>query len=466
MKPKYTFLAILSLSLTFYGSALQAQNIYTFAGNGSGAAGYGGDGGYAHSALLQHPSGVATHDYSKVFIADQGNHVIRKVNSQGIITTYAGTDSAGYSGDGGQADSAMLYSPAGIALDAAGNLFIADYYNNVVRRIDVSSGTITTIAGNDTAGYSGDGGAATNARLHYPYGVAVNAAGYIFIADAGNNVIREVTPSGFIQTVAGSGYGAGRGLGAGAYSGDGGPALAAGLDFPTGVATDFLGNLYIADAGNNAIRKVGLSDSISTYVGNGYMNYSGDGGAATAAGLNFPSGIAVDGAGNVYIADQGNNAVRKVDATGKIHTIAGNGTAGYAGDGHPATASLLSAPQGVAVDGSGLIYIADAGNNVVRIVGNYTVNAVSGQGTRNQDNITVYPNPSSGSFTIEIPEGGMAAIAVSDMLGRIVETSNADAGTAHNNKVAVNNIPAGNYVVKVTVGQNIYRQTIVVLGRK
>jgi hypothetical protein len=209
------------------------------------------------------------------------------------------------------------------------------------------------------------------------------------------------------------------------------------------------------------IRKVGTNDTITTFAGTGSLGYGGDGGYAAAAMLNFPFGIAVDNPGNVYIADQGNDVVRMVDTAGKISTIAGTGTAGYSGDAGPATSAELSAPKGVAVDASGLIYIADAGNNAVRIVGNYTVNAV--KTVTGTQVVKIYPNPSSGSFTVQLPPtASSVTVTVADMLGRIIETSTLN-GTLQNNTLAVDNIPSGNYIVKIEAGQNTYREKVVIV---
>jgi hypothetical protein len=329
--------------------------INTIAGNGFVT--YSGDGGQATSAGLSYPSNVAVDASGNIYIADFYNSVVREVNADsGVITTVAGNGTNGYSGDGRQATDAELSSPAGVAVDAAGNLFITDSGNNVIRK--VSSGVITTIAGNGTAGYSGDGLQATRAELDTPEGVAVDAPGNLYIADSGNNVIRKVS-GGLITTIAGDGnYG---------YSGDGHSATAAELGGPTGVAVDAPGKIYIADAGNNVIRRVSLGQ-ISTIAGGGTPSSgNGDGGPATAAELSSPAGVAVDSAGNLYIVDAGSNTIREV-AGGVITTFAGNGSSGYSGDGGTASGAEFDNPVGVAVDVSGNVYIADAGNNVVREV--------------------------------------------------------------------------------------------------
>jgi trimeric autotransporter adhesin len=447
------YLAVVVFSLS--SVSLRAQNITTFAGTGT--AGYSGNGGPSGAAQLSNPTGVVTFGFSNVFIADQGNHVVRKVNSSGIISTFAGNDTAGNTGNGRAATAARLNTPHGIAADALGNIYIADYASNVVRKVN-TSGIISTIAGTGVAGYSGDGGAATAAKLYYPYGVAVDGMNNVYIADANNNVIRKVDPSGMISTFAGDGTGAGLGIGSGGYGGDGGDATAAKLNFPAGVAADVAGNVYIADAYNNVVRRVTASTGIITTVaGNSTGGYSGDGGAATGARLRFPAGVAVDGSnGNLYIADESNNAIRKVTAAGIITTIAGTGTAGGLGDGGAATAGQLNAPAGVTIDGSGFVYIADNGNNRVRIIGNTTGvgQAVSAPG------VNIYPNPSAGSFTIDLPNRGNAVtVTVMDIAGRIVHTKTIADRSA---TVTFNHLKPGSYLVKLEDGNTVSTATVTV----
>ncbi len=347
--------------------------------------GYAGDGGAATSAKMYQPYGTAVDSAGNLYIADTYNSRIRKVTaSTGNISTVAGSATLGYSGDGGPATSAELSYPHGVAVDGSGNLYIADTQNNRIRMVTASTGIISTVAGNGTVGYSGDGGAATSAELTYPNGVAVDSVGNIYIADTQNNRIREVTAStGNISTVAGNGtFG---------YSGDGGAATSAELTYPDGVAVDGSANIYIADFDNCRIRKVTASTGIiSTVAGNGTGGYSGNGGAATSAELYAPDGVAVDSAGNIYVADTGNNVIRKVTAsTGIISTVAGNGTYGYSGDGGAADSATLKGPSGVAVDSAGNLYIADASNRI-RAVGHPTplvlsaatiINTIAGTGT-------------------------------------------------------------------------------------
>lgn len=307
------------------------------------------------------PFALAVDGAGNLFIAERDGNRIRRVEvGTGLITTVAGTGASGFSGDGGPAIAAQLSTPSGIAVDPAGNLFIADSDNHRVRRVAAATGFITTIAGTGTAAFSGDTGAATAADLSTPRGLAVDGAGNVFIADTGNNRVRRVAADGSIDTVAGNGTAA--------FSGDGGPATAAALSEPRDLLVDPAGDLLVADTGNNRIRLISAG-AISTLAGSGVAGFGGDGGPATAAVLFEPSGLALDAAGNVLIADLGNNRIRRVvTATGTIDTFAGTGIAGFLGDGGAATVARLSGPSGVAVDGAGNLFIGDGGNARVRRV--------------------------------------------------------------------------------------------------
>jgi sugar lactone lactonase YvrE len=288
-----------------------------------------------------------------------------------IMSTVAGNGTGAFAGNGGQATMAELYSPNGVTFDAAGNLYIADLNNNRIRKVIVSTGIISTYAGNGTEGFSGDGGQATAAELYAPAGLRFDASGNLYIADALNNRIRKVTTAGIISNIAGNGTGAGNYTCTTCYSGDGGQATAAKINNPNDVAVDAHGNVYIADQTNNRVRKVTTAGIISTFAGNGTAGYTGNGGQATAAELNYPAALAFDAAGNLYIADYDNNEIRKVTTAGIISLFAGHisGIGGYGGDGGAASGSaLLSGPTGLAFDATGNLYIADAGNSIIRVV--------------------------------------------------------------------------------------------------
>jgi sugar lactone lactonase YvrE len=323
---------------------------------GSGAGGYAGENVPATDASLWSPYGVAVDVFGNIFIADEDNNRVRKVDTDGIITTVAGNGSNGYSGDGGQATNASV-SPVDVAVDASGNIFIAEQFNNVIRKVQ-TNGIISTVAGDGTEGYSGDGKAATNASLSGPTGVAVDVFGNIFIADEGNSRIRKVGVNGIITTVAGNG--------SDTYSGNDGPATQAGVGYPNGVAVDASSNLFIAQSTH--IRKVDAAGIITTVAGNGTSGYAGDGGPATEASLSNPANLTVDSSGNILFADTYTNRIRKVDINGIISTIAGSGSPGYSGDGGPATNASLAFPSAVAADPSGNILIAAGGGDYQVII--------------------------------------------------------------------------------------------------
>jgi uncharacterized protein (TIGR03437 family) len=334
-----------------------AGTIVTFAGNGLQS--FSGDGGPAPSASIAKAVAVVA-DYSgNVFIADQLNNRIRKVDTTGKITTVAGTGAANFSGDGGPATAATLNAPTGLAVDPAGNLLIADVGNQRIRKID-AGGTISTIAGTGTAGFSGDGGPAAQAAVNNAVRISADIAGNILAADQTNHRVRKIDASGKITTIAGTG--------AAGFSGDGGPATAAQLNNPTALASDQAGNLYISDLLNHRVRRIDKAGNISTIAGNGTAGFSGDGGPALTASLNFPGGLAVDVAGNLLLADSGNQRIRQVSTAGVISTIAGTGVADFLGDGGPAVAAPLNGAFGLALDTQGNLYIADANSSRIRQV--------------------------------------------------------------------------------------------------
>ena len=428
----------LLFAFLFFPFCVYGQIITTIAGNATG--GYTGDGGAATVAELNQPQGVTIDGSGNVYIADIGNNVIRKVNTSGIINTIAGNGTAGYSGDGGPATAAELSSPECIALDGSGNMYIADFENNVIRKVN-TAGIISTIAGNGSTGYSGDGGPATAAELSQPGFVTIDGSGNMLIADVNNDVIRKVNTSGIISTVAG--------MVPGGYSGDGGPATAAQLNGPTNIAVDSNGNMYITDLGNHVIRKVTASGIISTIAGNGTQGYSGDGGPATSATLYYPWGIAVDGSGNVYFSDDHNYRVRKVNTSGIISTVAGNGTQGYSGDDGAATAAELNYLAGITIDSAGNLYIADAGNSRIRKVSS------GGLGIANISGIveiSVFPNPATSGITIQ-STGEISEVVIMDLSGQEVYRHECSAKEVN---VHVADLPTGMYLLRVN-GMNVQK---------
>ncbi|MFE9220776.1 NHL repeat-containing protein [Streptomyces lavendulae] len=344
--------------------------IATVAGNGKGE--YSGDGCCATTTALREPVGVAVDAAGNVYIADKDNHRVRMLEiATGYISTVAGNGQPGATGDGGDATLARLNAPWDVAVDPQGNIFIADFNNHKVRRVDAVTRVITTYAGNGSAGSIGDGGPAVAARLYYPIGVDVEPGGNVYIADHYNNKIRRVNPRGNISTFAGDGRAT--------FAGDGQLAPLASLNYPSGVSVGPDGNVYIADTNNHRVRMVTLKSNtdeygvISTVAGTNGSGSEGDAGPADKAKLNYPRRVALTVTGDYYIADNGNHKVRRVTVDASwdpvktvIHTVAGNGNAPWGGDGTPANATTLYNPEGVCVDPQGNVYVADRYNHRVR----------------------------------------------------------------------------------------------------
>ena len=449
MKKIVLIVAILCVSAAY----AQPGIINAYAGNGfnaeTGTGGYTGDGGQATAAELFEPYGVATDTKGNVYFSDYGNNVIRKVNSLGIISTIAGNGTAGFVGDGGPATAAEFHTPAGIALDAIGNIYIADQANARIRMIN-TLGIINTIAGNGSSGYNGDGIAATTAKLSSPVNVALDATGNLYIADQYNYRIRKVNTLGVISTFAGKGLNT--------FTGDGGVATAAGIGTSLGVAVDVVGNVYIADYGDKRIRVVNTMGIINTFAGTGTSGYTGDGGAATAAEIGGPYHVVSDAVGNIYFADVQSEVVRKINTAGIISTVVGCGNSGNTGDGGAATTAKLYSPSGLAFDAGGNLYITDWYNNRVR-----KVNGIGGiMGIEQFQEITsviIYPNPNNGSFVIETNLEEKQVVNMQDLNGKVVLSQ------TFNNKTNIDasSLNAGIYYINIISKESVVNKRVVIV---
>ncbi|HXD92710.1 MAG TPA: T9SS type A sorting domain-containing protein [Bacteroidia bacterium] len=406
----------------------QAQIITTVAGGGSNGL---GDGGQATAAQLSLLNGASIDAAGNLYIADSFNNRVRKVDATGVITTFAGNGfstghppTGAFSGDGGQATNAELNFPVATASDVFGNFYIVDADNYRIRKVN-TAGIISTVAGTGTAGFSGDGGQATAAQI-IPSSITLDATGNLYIADEGNSVVRKVNTAGIITSIAGNGTAG--------FSGDNGPATAAELNSPRGIIFDQAGNLYVSDIVTYRIRKINTAGIITTIAGNGFGagtgqgGFSGDGGPATAAALNFPTGMAFDATGNLYFSDMDNNRVRKINTAGIITTVAGNGVGVgticifpncFSGDGGPATAAELDYPEGLAFDATGNLYIADSNNSRVRKI-NFSNAAGIEPITNNNEQVVIYPNPTSTNFTIETSSDDKQTLQLFDVNGKLV----------------------------------------------
>jgi sugar lactone lactonase YvrE len=427
------------------GSAI----ISTVAGNGT--TGFSGDGGPAISAGFYYPQDVATDGFGNIYIADTHNYRIRKLSiDTGNVSTVAGIGIFGFSGDGILATDSKINGSYGVSADGAGNIYIADTYNNRIRRVDAATGIITTVAGNGAAAFSGDGGPATSASLNNPHKVVLDSAGNIYIADTYNHRIRMVDSStGIITTVAGNGTAA--------FAGDGGVATSASFYWPYSVAVDNSGNLYIADYLNLRIRKVekttGIISTVAGKSGTGLVTFSGEGGPATSAQISTPYGVTVDIAGNIYIA--ASYRILKVDAiTGILNTVAGNGVGDFSGDGGLATTANLNAPSGIVIDAAGNLIIADTHNHRIRkvVAPDLTITmtagtggSISGPATVNYGGSVMYMiTPAIGYHVDDVLVDGISAGAV---------TSHTLTNVAANHTISAS-FAINSYSVTATAGAN------------
>jgi streptogramin lyase len=449
---------LLLLSL-FAASVFSAtsQVIITVAGNST--VDYG-DGSEATYAKVTNPWALAVDDAGNVYFSEPDNSVIRRIGTDGIITRVAGNGTHGYSGDGGDATAAQLNTPCGITLDHSGNLYIADSKNNVIRKVD-AAGKITTVAGTGTPGDNGGGMLATAAWLQNPFDVAMDGAGNLYIADAFNYSIKKVNTAGIISIVIG-GFSSTLVGGPYGYTGE--------LWFPSnarlsGIALDAAGNLYIADFWDNIIRKVNPAGGMTTIAGSSVNSgFSGDGGPAHSALLYGPKRITVDHAGNVVFSDMNNGRIRKIGIDGKMSTIAGGGS-GALGDGVAATSASLNSPVGIAYDNAGNLYIADKGNQRIRKVLPWQVAVTRSSLAKG---MMLSPNPSNGAFTVSGTLSGAGAqdvsITVFNILGKVVFDTRLTSvsGTISAQLQLGGGVPNGMYFVNVKGGNETHLLRLVI----
>ena len=391
---------------------------------GSGKSGFSGDGGQATNASFRVPAGLAFDLEGNLYIADRENHRVRKVDTKGYISTFAGIGEAGFSGDEGPAVKARLNLPSGVVVDKKGNLYISDRSNDRIRVVD-KKGVIRTYAGSGVAGFQGDAGPALKAQLDKPFGIALDETENLYIADRNNNRVRKVSPDGIITTVAGDG-----GF---FFMGDNGPAYRASVAAPTGVALDSKGNLYIADRNNNRVRVVDRTGMIRTVVGTGQQDYNGDSEMARETNLYLPFGLTVDSNDNLLVIDRSHYRIRRIDPkSGQVETVAGNGIKLFAGDGGPATGATLSFPHGMSVDKKDNLIFSDKGHFRIRkITPEGIINTIGGNGLRGNvgDNIpaleanfynvtTIVQNP-KGDMFMASPSGFVSLIRRFDSKGII-----------------------------------------------
>ena len=400
----------------------------------------------ATSLPLLLPSAIAYDSQGNLYIAETANHVVRKVDPAGHITTVAGTGVQGYEGDNEAATSALLDSPQGIAVDAA-NLYIADTHNHRIREVDLASGIIRTIAGNSTAGSAGDNGLAASATLDRPVAIALDGEGDLFIADAASHRIRKIDAvTKNITTVAGAGTQG--------YEGDNAQAISALLDSPQGLAVDANGNLYLADTHNQRVRRIdALTGTITTVAGNGVFGYAGDSSAAPSARLALPQGLSVDAAGNLYFADRANHRVRRVDAiSGIITTVAGDGTQGFSGDGAAPASAALDNPRSTAVSPSGLVTIADSGNQRVRQITPSSLQTIAGLGTSVPSSLAI-----TGPVEISYGSGHLTAMVTSqsDAMGVVSFIDSSAGGSAPVATVSLSSSAATLDTSSLSAGQHV-----------
>ena len=441
-----TKLILLLIAVIFgLSGRLGAQNIITVAGNGTDAMPV--NGALAISSPMLHPVEVAVDGKGNIYFADSIYYVYR-INQEGIINLVAGSGISGFFGDGGPATNAQFGEiPIHIAADKYGNIYICDPENSRVRKVD-TFGIISTIAGSTTATSIGDGGPAT-AAIVVPYSIATDIRGNVYIGEFRVGYIRKIDASGIITTIGGNGTTI--------FSGDGGPATDAGI-VANEMTADSNGNLFFIDY-DYRIRKISNSGIVTTIGGTGTSGFSGDGGAATSAEL-FAGAIVAGKYNSLYFSDE-SHRIREIDSNGLINTIAGNGIAGYTGDGGTATDAEINIPGGIAIDYGNNIYFGDETNLVIRKICNCTVNAVSQ--VANKTTLAIFPNPSNGQFAVSLPGvNSPITITIANILGESIQIRKINAFSGLHESFYLKDIPRGTYLVKVEAGGSIYRDKVVI----
>jgi len=436
---------IILLLFLIWAKCSNSQIITTIAGNG--IQGFSGDSGQAVSAAMYYPAALVFDNSGNLYVSDMFNYRIRRISSSGVITTFAGNGSGTFGGDNGPAVSAQLSDPHQLAFDAKGNMYVTDHSNNRIRKID-TLGIITTVAGDGTPAYSGDGGPATSASMFHPSGIAIDKHGNFYIGDLLNNRIRKVDTSGIITTFAGTG--------AAGFSGDGGPATSATIQGPDGMAFDSFGNLFFCDFFNHRIRKIDTLGVITTIAGTGIVGYTGDGGPATAATLQNPTGLIIDMFNNLFIVDEYNHVIRAVNGAGVISTVAGNGTAGFSGDGGLAINAELNQPCGIAFDSGGNMLFGDLKNNRVRRVSNITLHPELSLGI---EHLEVYPNPAKSSFTLDPKKNDTYIVDLFDTKGTHIFSKVINSKTT----IDATELNEGIYVLRIKMNNRLINTKIVII---